>query len=114
MENSDLDHYLPLTEPAYYTMLALVEPSHGYAIMQHAEELSAGTAKLGPGTLYGILAYLEKENLIIKVKEEKRRKVYTLSLMGKRVLEHQINRYEIMYKQGSRRLRQDETDLEEA
>jgi DNA-binding PadR family transcriptional regulator len=114
MEHSDLDRYLPLTEPAYYIMLALVEPSHGYAIMQHTEELSEGMIRIGPGTLYGVLAYLEKENLIIKVKEEKRRKVYTLSLMGKKVLEHQINRYEVMFRRGSHLLRQDETELEEA
>lgn len=114
MENSDINHYLPLTEPAYFTMLALVEPSHGYAIMQQAKTLSAGLVKLGPGTLYGILAYLEKEKLIIKIKEERRRKVYTLTLMGKKVLEQQMKRYGLMAQQGEQLLRHQDGDLEEA
>ena len=34
--------YLPMTETAYYTLLALKEPRHGYGIMQHVEDITAG------------------------------------------------------------------------
>lgn len=36
--NRDKD--LPLTETIYYILLALIEPAHGYIIMQRVEDLS--------------------------------------------------------------------------
>lgn len=92
--------YLPLTEATYYIMLTLIEPLHGYAVMQKVEKISEGTVKVGPGTLYGVFTTLEKEDLIVKVKEEERRKIYTLTDKGKEVLLSQINRLGIMTKSG--------------
>jgi len=96
----DASKYLPLSEATYYIMLTLTEPRHGYAVMQEVEALSEGTVKLGPGTLYGVFTTLEKEGLIIKVKEEERRKYYTLTQTGKHVLLAQVKRLEIMTKNG--------------
>ena len=31
--------YLPLTEATYYIMLTLIEPLHGYAVMQKVEKM---------------------------------------------------------------------------
>lgn len=92
----DVKKYLPLTEATYYIMLSLVEPLHGYGVMQRVEEISQGTVRVGPGTLYGAFSTLESEKLIIKVKEEERRKSYVLTPKGKRVLLGQIERLEIM------------------
>lgn len=100
MMQDDTDKYLPLTESTYYIMLTLVEPLHGYAVMQKIEEISKGTVKVGPGTLYGAFTSLEKEGLIVKVKEENRRKSYVLTLKGKKVLTNQIKRLEIMTQNG--------------
>jgi DNA-binding PadR family transcriptional regulator len=96
----DTSKYLPLTESTYYIMLTLVEPLHGYAVMQKIEEISKGTVKVGPGTLYGAFTSLEKEKLIVKVKEENRRKSYVLTPRGKKVLMNQIKRLEIMAQNG--------------
>ena len=96
----DTKKYLPLTESTYYIMLTLVEPLHGYAVMQKIEEISKGTVKVGPGTLYGAFTSLEKEGLIVKVKEENRRKSYVLTLKGKKVLMNQIKRLKIMTQNG--------------
>jgi DNA-binding PadR family transcriptional regulator len=96
----DIGRYLPLTESTYYIMLALVEPLHGYAVMKKVEDISRGTVKVGPGTLYGAFTLLEKEGLIVKVKEEDRRKSYVLTPKGKRVLNNQIKRLEIMTQNG--------------
>lgn len=93
--------YLPLTEATYYIMLSLVEPLHGYGVMQKVKEISQGTVKVGPGTLYGVLSTLEKEGLILKVKEEERRKCYSLTPKGQQVLIGQIERLEIMSANGS-------------
>ena len=97
---NDTNKYLPLTESTYYIMLTLVEPLHGYAVMQKVEEISKGTVKVGPGTLYGAFTSLEKEGLIVKVKEENRRKSYVLTPKGKKVLMNQIKRLEIMTQKG--------------
>ncbi len=97
----DTNKYLPLTEATYYIMLSLIEPLHGYAVMQNVEQISQGTVKVGPGTLYGVFTALEQSGLIVKVKEEDRRKSYTLTLKGKKVLLDQIKRMEIMTRNGS-------------
>lgn len=112
--SNNLDRYLPLTESTFYIMLSLIEPIHGYAVMQRVKDISEGTVNLGPGTLYGVFSTLEKENLIIKVSEKQRRKYYTLTLMGKKVLENQIYRLQIMSRNGLRLLHQADEDIEDA
>jgi len=95
------EKYLPLTEGTFYILLALVEPLHGYGVMQKVEVMSEGTVKIGPGTLYGAFQALEKEGLIIKTGEEERRKSYALTTKGREVLQKQINRLRIMVRNGS-------------
>lgn len=92
----EITRYLPLTESTYYILLSLVEPLHGYGVMQKVEAISRGTVRLGPGTLYGAFTTLEKDGLIIKVAEQDRRKSYTLTQKGKQVLLAQVERLEIM------------------
>jgi DNA-binding PadR family transcriptional regulator len=92
----DFKKYLPLTESTAYTLLALTEPLHGYGIMQKVEAMSAGTVKIGPGTLYGAFTTLESEGLIVKVDEAERRKIYALTEKGRQVLKEHIRRLEIM------------------
>lgn len=92
--------YLPLTEATYYILLTLVEPLHGYAVMQKVEELSRGTVRVGPGTLYGAFNTLEKQGLIVQTKEEERRKYYTLTSRGRAVLREQIIRLGMMSRNG--------------
>lgn len=100
MADKDITKYLPLTEATYYILLALVEPLHGYGIMQKVEVLSEGTVSIGPGTMYGAVSTLEKEGLITMVKEEERRKSYAMTDKGRRVLAEQIRRIEIMARNG--------------
>ena len=92
--------YLPLTESTTYILMALAEPLHGYALMQKVEEMSQGTVKIGPGTLYGAFAQLEKEGLIEMVKEADRRKSYALTDKGRSVLREHIRRTEILVMNG--------------
>lgn len=92
----DLARYLPLTESTSYILMALAEPLHGYALMQKVEEMSQGTVRIGPGTLYGAFSQLEKEGLIKMVKEQDRRKTYLITAKGKSVLQEHIRRIEIL------------------
>ena len=100
MSQDDIKEYLPLTEATYYIMVALSEPLHGYAVMQEVEKISEGTVRVGPGTLYGVFTTLEKEGLIVKVKEEERRKSYTLTPKGRALLLSQVKRLGIMNRNG--------------
>ena len=106
MAEIQITKYLPLTEATFYILVALVEPLHGYGIMQKVEGLSEGTVSIGPGTMYGAFTTLEKEGLIKMVKEQDRRKTYLLTGKGRQVLAEQIRRNEIMARNGRQVLSQ--------
>ena len=92
------NQYLPLTETTYYIMLSLIEPQHGYGIMQQVKQLSNGKVVLAPGTLYGALSNLKKQkliNLIIK-DTQNRRKVYKLTDLGHEVLSMEYQRMQTL------------------
>jgi DNA-binding PadR family transcriptional regulator len=98
VKTNDPSKYLPLSETTFYTMLCLMEPMHGYVLMQKARVISQGTVQIGAGTLYTIFSNLEKEEMIKMVSEAERRKTYELTPKGKQVLLQQIQRLEIMSK----------------
>ena len=76
----------PMTEAAYYILLALLKPGHGYGMMQRIRELSAGRLEMGPGTLYGVLSRMNREGLITLTGEEGRRKNYAITEAGRTAL----------------------------
>jgi len=81
------DKNLPLTETIYYILLSLLEPAHGYAIMQKVEQLSGGQVRLAAGTMYGAIENLLKKKLIVSLHSpDPRRKIYAISDLGKKVL----------------------------
>jgi DNA-binding PadR family transcriptional regulator len=100
MTDTQTTKYLPLSESTYYILLSLIEPLHGYGVMQKVEVISEGKVTIGPGTLYGAFSTLEKEGLISMVKEEERRKSYALTSKGRAVLKEQIIRLQIMAQNG--------------
>ena len=97
----NIKKYLPLTESTAYILLVLHEPLHGYGVMQKVKTLSEDTVTIGAGTLYGAFSTLESEQLIAKVGEEGRRKVYELTEKGQQVLKEHIRRSEILVKNGA-------------
>jgi len=83
----NLSEYLPLTETTYYILLALLNPGHGYLIMQKVEELSKGKVRIAAGTMYGAIENLQKQGWILSVPgEDTRRKVFQISETGRIVL----------------------------
>jgi DNA-binding PadR family transcriptional regulator len=101
MNDREIQKFLPLSEATYYIMLSLVEPLHGYGVMQNVENISLQTVTVGPGTLYGAFTTLEKAGLICMVREEDRRKYYQLTEKGRLILGEQIRRLQIMAKNGN-------------
>ena len=89
-----MNNDLALTEASYYILLSLVEPRHGYGLLQQAEALSGGRVRLAAGTLYGALSSLcEKEwILLLPTTEGSRKKEYMLTERGYRVLKNELER----------------------
>jgi len=76
-------------EPSLYILVSLSGgPKHGYAIMTDVEEISG--APMGPGTLYGALARLERRGLIEALEPEDRRRPYRLTGLGATTLQAQL------------------------
>lgn len=90
--------YVPMTETAFYILLCLKTPNHGYGIVQTVERLTDGVIKLAPGTMYGSLSKMEKDALIRFVREEEKRKIYEITDLGREVLQTEIARIERLYR----------------
>ncbi|HOO79547.1 MAG TPA: helix-turn-helix transcriptional regulator [Lachnospiraceae bacterium] len=89
----NLEKQLPMTETTYYILLALLEPGHGYYVMQRAEELSAGRVRIAAGTMYGALDNLSRQGLIASVpSKDPRRKTYITTMEGKQLLKLERDR----------------------
>ncbi len=90
--------YVPMTETAFYILLCLKKPNHGYGIVQKVAKLTKGAIKLAPGTMYGSLGKMEKDGLISFIKEEEKRKIYQITPLGLEVLELELQRIENLYR----------------
>lgn len=91
-----------LTEAAYYILLSLYTPQHGYGIMQQTERLSGGRVRLAAGTLYGALNSLCEKGWIVPlpVTEESRKKEYRLTEQGLDVLKNELRRLRQLVENG--------------
>jgi len=81
-----------LTEPMYYILLALINPMHGYEVMQTVPVISGGRVTVGAGTLYALLTRFEKERIIKCVGDDGRRKTFLLTDKGRGVLRREYDR----------------------
>lgn len=83
-----------LTEAVYYILLSLMEPRHGYGIMQFAAELSGGRVHLAAGTLYGAITALLEKGWIEALPGEKdsRKKEYRITPLGITALQNEVSR----------------------
>lgn len=91
---------LPLSESAYYILLSLLEPRHGYGIILYIREITEGRLVLGAGTIYGTLTKFEKDLLIESAGEEDRRKLYKLTERGRWLLKEELKRIDEMHRNG--------------
>ena len=83
-----------LTEGVYLILISMLNPCHGYAVMQNIESLTSGRVTLGAGTLYGAINTLLEKEWICAVKHstESRKKEYVITPLGKEVLQREMMR----------------------
>jgi DNA-binding PadR family transcriptional regulator len=90
-------------EPALLILISLCGTQrHGYAMMEDIASFSG--VKLGPGTLYGALARLEKQGLIQAVPSTDRRQPYRLTAAGMSALREQLDAMHSVTTAGMRRI----------
>ena len=91
-----------LTEAAYYILLSLFKPLHGYGIMHNVEGLSAGRVRLAAGTLYGAISNLLEKGWISAVPGEtnSRKKKYVITDLGRRVVLSDLMRLRELVRNG--------------
>ena len=86
------EQFQTLTEPMYYILLALMQECCGVDIMEKVKRISKGRVRVGPGTLYAMLAKFEENGVIRKTAEEGRRKSYIITEQGKAMLREEYGR----------------------
>lgn len=93
-----------LTEAVYYILLSLMDPMHGYGIIQNVEKLSNGRVRLAAGTLYGAINTLLEKGWISALPGEKesRKKEYVITDLGVQMLNEEILRLVELLNNGRR------------
>jgi DNA-binding PadR family transcriptional regulator len=91
------------TDPAVLVLTSLADgPKHGYAITRDIADTVG--IRLGPGTLYGVLARLGDDGLIKALPAQGRRRPYRITAAGQRVLAGQVRQMRRIADLGLRRL----------
>lgn len=92
MQDNLIKKYIPMTETTYYTLLAVMEPRHGYAIMQFVSRLTDGRIQLGTGTLYTMVGRLVEDDIIRIVSVDGGKKTYHITDAGIELLVRETER----------------------
>jgi DNA-binding PadR family transcriptional regulator len=102
-----VERLLPLKPKVLHVLLALADgPRHGYSVMQEVAERTDGQVRLWPAALYALLRDLQKSDFILESddrpsakEDDERRRYYALTPLGKRVLDGEVRRLEVIVKQ---------------
>ena len=91
-----------LTEAVYYILLSLIQPLHGYGIMQNVEKLSGGRLRLAAGTLYGAISSMLDKGWITALDgaADSRKKEYVITETGREVLRAEYARLKELVENG--------------
>lgn len=112
MQSDPTPNPTPLSEAAFFILLSLATgPKHGYAVLKDVEELSRGQVSLSTSTLYTVLNRLLNRELIDRTDPGQNeagpglpRKVYRLNERGRRILNAEARRIQLMLVSYQKRL----------
>ena len=92
-----LKKFLPMSETAFYILLSLTKPRHGYGIIGQVEKMTQGRIRLGSGTVYGTLKKMQRSEVICVYSDEERKTVYETTDIGKVLLQAEMKRLKELY-----------------
>jgi DNA-binding PadR family transcriptional regulator len=97
--SENIQDFIPLREPTFFILLSLASgPRHGYVIMKDIAYMSDKRVTLSTSTMYTALKRLLEQEWIrreddLTVGDSRReRKVYSLTDLGRRVLDAEVER----------------------
>jgi DNA-binding PadR family transcriptional regulator len=95
------EHFLPLPVAEFHILLSLADADrHGYAIMTEIAGRTAGSVRIGPGTLYGAVKRMLDDGLIeerpVRGGADERRRTYRLTALGRAVAKAEAVRLEAL------------------
>lgn len=83
----------PLTEPMYYVLMSFLgREMCGTEITEFVDRKTAGRVKLGPGTLYTLLAKFQDEGLIVETSVNGRKRTYQITDKGRESFLEELTR----------------------
>src|SRR5438067_13285663 len=95
--SSDSGHF---SDPRFLVLASLANgPKHGHAMLDDIQQM-CGT-RLGPGTLYGAIARLERQGWIEPLPVDERRKPYQLTQSGQQAFAAKMKTLQQIVAQGA-------------
>ena len=83
----------PLTEPMYYVLMAFLKRDMcGIDITDFVERRTRGRVRLGPGTLYTLLAKFLDEGFIVETEVDGRKRTYRITDKGRAAYREELER----------------------
>lgn len=90
-----------LTEPMFYILMSFLRQDMcGTEITEFVERKTQGRVRLGPGTLYTLLAKFQDEGLIRETEVEGRKRTYRLTKKGRDAYYEELDRLRICVADG--------------
>ncbi|MCJ7657812.1 MAG: PadR family transcriptional regulator [Anaerolineales bacterium] len=97
--SDNTQNFIPLREPTFFILLSLASgPRHGYVIMKDIAYMSDERVTLSTSTMYTALKrlleqeWIRREDDLAERDNNRERKVYSLTDLGRRVLEAEVER----------------------
>lgn len=83
----------PLTEPMFYVLMSFLHRDMcGTEITEFVERRTRGRVRLGPGTLYTLLAKFQDEGFIQETEVDGRKRTYRLTDQGRQAYHEELDR----------------------
>ena len=83
----------PLTEPMFYVLMSFLRRDMcGTEITEFVERRTRGRVRLGPGTLYTLLAKFQDEGFIQEAEVDGRKRTYRLTDQGRQAYHEELDR----------------------
>lgn len=82
-----------LTEPMFYVLMSFLRRDMcGTEITEFVERRTRGRVRLGPGTLYTLLAKFQDEGFIQETEVDGRKRTYRLTDQGRQAYHEELDR----------------------